>query len=203
MADTHEHLANLVRLALADHHPPPGVCAGGRGPDEPNLPGDDPLPIEHGAALQPLHGPPVGDSPHLDDVLPQHTVPRVGNPQRQLPVVGEQHQPLGVEVETPDREDPLRDLAPEVVEDGRPPFGIVGGGHDLRRFVEQERARRLGGLEAFAVDLDGIPVEVGLTAERRHLPVDGDAALADQDLCVAARADPGARDELLDPLTCH
>jgi len=127
----------------------------------------------------------------------------VRDAQREVAVVGQDHQPLGVEVEPPDRVQLVPHLLADQIDDREPALGVVGGRHDADRLVEQQVAP-LGRLpQALAVDLDCIAREVGLLAEPRDLPVDGHPPVGDQPLGVAARAHARRRDQLLQALTGH
>jgi hypothetical protein len=158
---------------------------------------DHPLPFDDRAALELGAIVLVGHTPHLGHVLAQHPVARVRHPQGKLPVVGQDHQAFGVEVEAAHREDALGDLASEQIQDGRAPLGILGRGDEAARLVEQDVAQPLRRLEALPVDLHRIRAQLGLVSELRGAAVDGDPALADQIFRLATGTNAGARDELL------
>ena len=158
---------------------------------------DHPLPFDDRASLELGTVVLVGYAPHLDHVLAQHPVAGVRHPQGELPVVGQDHQAFGVVVEAAHREDPLGDLAPEEVQYGRAPLGVLGCSNKAARLVEQDVAKPLRGLEAFPVHLHRVGAQLGLVSELRGAAVDGDPALADQLLRLATGANAGARDELL------
>ena len=66
-----------------------------------------------------------------------HLVRRVGQPVRQLPVVGQEDQPLGVRVQPADVEEPLV-AGPDVVPQVGPPPRVGHGAEDPQRLVERQ-----------------------------------------------------------------
>jgi hypothetical protein len=199
VTDAAEHLSDLVGLPLPDHDAPPRVHPGRRWPHQRERLRRHALPLEHRAAGQVRAVRLVRHPLDLGVVLAQHAVARVRHAQRQLAVVGKQHEPFRVEVEAADRKDPLRNPSAHEVEDGRSPLGIVRGSDASDRLVEQQVAQRLGGLEALAVELDRVGGGIGLVTKGGGPPVDRDPALANHRFRIAPRAHPGAGDELLDP----
>jgi hypothetical protein len=127
----------------------------------------------------------------------------VRDPHREVAVVGQDHQPLGVEVEPTDRVQLVADLLPDQVDHRDPSLGVVGRRHNADRLVEQQVATRTLRPQPLAVDLDRVVFSVGLLAEVRDLPVDRDPAFGDQPLGVAPRAHACRRDQLLQALNCH
>ena len=118
---------------------------------------------------------------------------------RQPAVIGQQQQALGVEIEPADRDQP-RQAFRQIVEHRRPPFGVGMGGHQAARLVIHEQPRALARRQRLAVDGDDV---VGGDVERRRIDdaaVDGDAALHDPFLGIAARGEAGARHHLGDAL---
>ena len=118
---------------------------------------------------------------------------------RQPAVIGQQQQALGVEIEPADRDQP-RQAFRQIVEHRRPPLGIGMRGHQPARLVIHEQPRALARRQRLAVDGDDV---VGGDVERRRIDdaaVDGDAALRDPFLGVAARGEAGARHHLGDAL---
>ena len=116
---------------------------------------------------------------------------------REAAVVGEEQQALGVDVEPADRDD-ARQVRRQGVENGRPPLGIAGGGDEAAGLVEQEEPGALGRGEPLAVDPDVVLVGHVVGGALEHLAVDGDAALGDPGLRLAARAQARARHHLGD-----
>lgn len=118
---------------------------------------------------------------------------------RQLAVIGQQQQALGVQVETPDRDQPGQVLG-QRLEHRRPALGIAVGGHQAGRLVVAEDPRRLALGHQLAVDGEKVS---GRDLDRRggqHLAVDRHAAGLDQPLDLAARRHPGPRQRLGHPL---
>jgi len=198
-----KQLAHLVALALADHDLPPRVGTRGGRPHHLDRLRHHPPFIDDHAAAQSLDRRRVRDAGDLDQVLAQHAVPRVRHAQREVAVVGQDHQPLGVKVEAADRVQLVPHLLPHQVDDGDAPLGVVGRRHHPDRLVEQQVAPHGLGLQSLAVDLDRVAGEVGLIADPRDLAVDRDPAFGDQPLRVAARAHAGRGDQLLQAFTCH
>jgi hypothetical protein len=203
MPDPMEHLPDLVGLPLADHDPPPRVQTRRRGTHQRQRLRRNPYSVENRATneTRPRRG--IGHPLHLHVVLAQHAVAGMADAQRQLAVVGEQHQPLGVEIQPPDRKHPLADSLAHEIEDGRPSLGIGSRGHHARGLVKQEVPRGLRRLEPLAVDLHRVGRRIGLIAEGGGAPVDRDPAFADERFRVAPRAHPGAGNQLLETFKGH
>jgi hypothetical protein len=103
----------------------------------------------------------------------------------QVAVIGEQQESLGVEIEAPDGEDALADIANEI-HDGGAAFGIADRGHELPGLVEHDVDMLLGALDAFAVDADIVGLKVGFRAERGYgFTVNGYTSASDELLCLA------------------
>jgi len=114
---------------------------------------------------------------------------------RQSAVIGEQQQAFGVEIEPADRDQPRQSFR-QVVEHGRPSLGIGMRGHQAARLVEHEQPRALARRQRLAVDRNHI---VAGDVERRRVDdaaVDGDAALRDPFLGIAARSEASPRHHL-------
>lgn len=115
----------------------------------------------------------------------------------QIAVIGQQHEPLAVEIQPSDRKHAHRDSVQEILH-GRATLRIVQGGHDVLRLVEDEIDIRLRRPQMLAVDLDVVPVRIDLGAELlHHAAVDRHAAGRDQLLSLAPRGQPCAGDEFL------
>jgi len=203
VADAFEQLPHLVRLALADHDPPPRVQSRRGRPHQLHRVGhhahahhDRAAPETHAVTL-------VRNSPDLDAVLAQHAVAGVRQPQGELAIVGQDDKTLRVEVEASHWKDALADFAAEEVEHGGAALGVGGRGDEPVRLVQREVAQPLWGFQPLAVHFHGIPLRVGLVAERRRSAVDRHAALPDERLRLAARTHACASDQLLQPLTRH
>jgi hypothetical protein len=139
---------------------------------------------------------------HLGQIGLRHAMRRVGQSLRQLAVVGEQQQPLGVGVEAPDVEEPL--LATSQVIPHARPTAVVGHGRlDPPRLVEREhdvpRSRR----DAHAVDLDDGRPGVDPQALLEHDPtVDLDPAFVDHLFAGPPASDPCGCQHLLKSDLC-
>ena len=93
-------------------------------------------------------------------IAPQPAGRRQFEHAREPAVVGEQQQPLGVEVEPADADEP-RQLLRQRAEDGRRPAGIGVRGHQAARLVIEEEPRALARGQRLAIDRDAV-------ARRRH-----------------------------------
>ncbi len=139
---------------------------------------------------------------HADRVFALDLVARMHHPVRKFAGVGEEQEPLGVEIEATDR-DPLAvaDIG-QLLEHRRPPFGIVARDDLAGGLVIQEDTRaRLGEtyLHEFAINPHFVT--------RRHflphvcgLAVHGDAAGEDHFFHRAARAEAARRQHLVQAL---
>lgn len=110
-------------------------------------------------------------------------------------IIGQQQQPLGVEIEAADGKQP-RQIGRQIVEDGRAAFGIAGGSDTAARLMIQEKASTFRFRQGLAVEQHLILVA---DIERRaidDLAVDADAAGGDEVLGVAARGNAGTRHAL-------
>src|SRR5580693_8552463 len=123
----------------------------------------------------------------------------VGEPVRQLTVVGEQHQALGVVVQPADMEEPLG-LVAEEVRDGPPAARVRHRRQHLGRLVEGQVDQARLGRDALAVDPDHLGLRVDPGAEPAHrLAVDLNPAGADHLLAVPATAESGLGQDFLQP----
>ncbi len=114
-------------------------------------------------------------------------------------VVGEEQQPLGVDVEASDGEH-ARQMTRQHLEHGRPTVRIALGGHETARLVIEPEARALGRRQGLAVDGDAVAARDVERGAFDDLAVDRDAALVDPVLDLAARAEARTRDDLGDAL---
>src|SRR5690606_748076 len=154
--------------------------------------------VQLDALPQPPQRPPGRRPRHLGQVLLLDAVGRVGQPVREVAVVGEQAEPLGGAVESAHRV--AAGPAGHEVDDGRPPLRVRGGRDHTPRLVEQVVDEALAGADADAVDLDDVRVGVGTVAEDGHLAVDPDPAGRDELLAGPPAADAGPGEDLLQPL---
>ena len=94
----------------------------------------------------------------------RHAVARMREPRRQVAVVGQDQQALGVEVEPADGVDVLAH-ARQQIDHRRPLLRIRSRRHVAARLVEQHVAMALGNLDAAAVDADVVVRRIGLRAQ--------------------------------------
>ena len=109
----------------------------------------------------------------------------------QRPVIGEQQQAFGVQVQTTDGDQP-RQPGRQGLEDGGAPRRIGVGGHQAGGLVIAEEAGRLAVVHHLAVDGEDV---VGLDLDRRrgqNLTVQGHPAGLDQALHLSTGGDAGA-----------
>ena len=132
----------------------------------------------------------------LGEVGLEHAVAGVLEAVREVAVVGEDEQALGVGVEPADVEEPLLAVADEVA-DVDPAELVAHRGDDAERLVEGEVDPRLVELDAHAVDVHGLGGADAHAELGDDLAVDLHPALADQVLADPARADAGRREQLL------
>ena len=119
---------------------------------------------------------------------------------RQAAIIGQQQQPLGIDVESADRHQAgqVGEFLGDIVENRRASLGIPVGGDEAARLVEQEEAGALARRQRAAVHSHAVfrrDVERGAGQNRA---IDRNAAFGDPDFGVAARAKPGARHDLGD-----
>ncbi|OGL03325.1 MAG: hypothetical protein A3I03_12705 [Candidatus Rokubacteria bacterium RIFCSPLOWO2_02_FULL_68_19] len=171
---------DLPVAPLRKGQPEPGGL--GRVPEEPHLTRlgqavgqhDTPLPPRQVAAR---HAP-----LNLDFVHSLHLEARVEQALGQRAVVGEEEQPLGVEVEPPHRKEPGALVLHEVEHD-RATARIAPGGEIPAGLIQQDVALGLRGRNGAAIHEDDVALRIGGGALGRHrLAVDGDAPFGDQPL---------------------
>ena len=90
----------------------------------------------------------------------------MGEPVREVAVVGEKQQSLGVLVEAADREHPR--LGGHEVGDAATSVRVAGRRDDAGRLVQQVVDQAGARADRDAVDLDAIDGRIDLVAERRH-----------------------------------
>ncbi len=207
MRDAEEHLAHLSRAPFGELDREPGVAAlfvpaaGALHPGDAARRGappleDDPLAqaIELRLVRRPLHL-------HLVGLVA--AVARMRDPLRELAVVGEQQQALGLVVEPPHRDQGLAPVLRHELNDRRPPGIVLDRGQVAARLVQQQVAMRSDALDLLVVDLDRVDGRIGLLAEHGDPSVDGDPPLAHQVFGLPAGSDAGSRQDLLQPLCGH
>jgi hypothetical protein len=119
---------------------------------------------------------------HKDVVDAADAVARMSEPVGEAPVVGEEQEPLGVEVEAPDRVEPHPEIRQEV-EHPRAPPRILPRCEIPGRLVKEHVTLGLGTREQAPVDLDAVPrrIGVGPQLDDRHA-IDADPPGDDQPL---------------------
>ena len=167
---------------------------------EPPGPVDAARPVlENHPALERLQHVRLEASLDEDVIDAADAVPGMGEMEREGAVVGQEEEPLGVEVEPPDRVEANAELRHEVEHEG-PPARILPGGEEPRGLVKQHVALRLGSRERPPVDLDAVPLGVGVGAQLGHgHAVDADATRHDQPLGRPPRRDARFGQELVEP----
>ena len=118
---------------------------------------------------------------------------------RELAIVREQHEALGVVVEPAHVEQPLGTVAEVVRDDGAAPVVRHRGQH-LAGLVERQVYDVLTAGDALAVDADDLVLRIHAGAEPADdLPVDLDSSLADELLAAPSAADASGGEDLLQP----
>ena len=139
---------------------------------------------------------------HERRVLALVAVPRMEDSVRPFAVVRQDHQALGLDVQPPRRPQALTARVDEAHH--RPTSALVTRrAEEAARLVDGEVNRRGGRPERPPVDLDAVSVRVGDIAQRGAPAVDADPTVDDELLRTPSRGEPGAGDELLEPLTGH
>jgi hypothetical protein len=162
-----------------------------------NLFRDDPLALDRDPVTKALEGG-VGRSHQSEDViLLVEAVARMHDAIRDVAIVGQEQQALGVAVEPADGIDPLGNR--HQIHYRAAVALILGGGDVAARFVEQDVAWPLR-LEQLAVDANSRASRIGLGAELGHDgAVDADAAGANQLFGGTARTDASRGEDSLQP----
>jgi hypothetical protein len=128
------------------------------------------------------------EHPHFVDA--RHPVTGMGELRRQFAVVGQQEEPLRLEIESADRVDVFPDAAQQI-HHRLTTVGVRTGGDVAARLVQQHVAVTLRQLDTAAIDPDVVR-DIRLRPQLPHgRAVDGDPALEDQLLRGAARGDAG------------
>src|SRR6185437_976318 len=128
---------------------------------------------------------------HLGQICLKHPVSRVREPMRELAVVCEQNQALGIEVEPAHVEQALAPIGDQV-SDGTPAPVIRHRAHDAGRLVQRE-IHQVGACRyPLAIDPDDLPLRINPRAEPANdLAIDLYPAGADE--LLAASPAPNAR----------
>ena len=139
-------------------------------------------------------------------VLALHRIAGMQQAIRPRAVVGEHHQPLGIDVQPSGgpQAGAGGDLGPIQEAHHAPPAPLVLRRRDVAaRLVHGDVDGFLRLPDGSAIHRDGIGLGVGRLAERCHLAVDRHPPVADQRLGAAARGQPGSRERLLEALSRH
>ena len=153
--------------------------------------------LEHDAVQQLLDGGPRDDAVHLGDVRLLHLVRRVRHLLREVTVVGEQDQAVGVGVEAAHVEEPLRTIGDEL---GQRAIGVRVRHRrgDPGRLVQHEVDVRADRRQPAPLDADHCRGRVDLGAEPGDdLAVDLHQPGEHQLLALATAGHAGLREELL------
>ena len=144
----------------------------------------------------------VRPSPHPHQVFALDAARGMHQAMGEIAIGGEEEKTRGVDVQPAD-DDPATLLQRrQVVEDGGPALRVPPRGHLADRLVvQQDLARgrlRRAQLQLAPVEADLI-ARTGAIAELRDTPGHGQAAVGDPLLDLAARAQTGGREQLLEP----
>ena len=132
-------------------------------------------------------------------VAPQPAGRRQFQHTRQPAVIGQQQEPLGVDVEPADADQPRQTLG-ERRENGRATMRVGMRRQEPARLVIEEEPRALAVRQRLAVDDDAVERRDVERGRCDLLAIDGDAAGRDPGLGLAPRAQPGARHHLGDAI---
>ncbi len=195
MADRVAHLSYLAIAPLANRNRQRGVS--GFAPGQLDVGRRRPASLDHHAAREPGEIARIGQPEHARLVDARHAVAGMGEPRREVAVIGQYQQAFRFEIQPPDRIDILPH-AVDQIQHGRPALRIRSRGDVAAGLVEQEVAMVFGHLHPAAVHTDVVARCVGFRAELAHAgAVDRHAALQDQLLGRAARGDARLRDDFL------
>jgi len=102
------------------------------------------------------------------------------------PVIGEEQESLGVEIETPNRIETSA-LWRKQIDDHRAPFRIAARADVATRLVDEHVVMRRGGRQRSTIDRDPISLWIGLCARlKAHLSVHADPTGDEERLSSAA-----------------
>jgi len=120
---------------------------------------------------------------------------------RQIAIIGQQQQPLGVKIEPANRQHPRHGVRKRV-KDGLPPFVIPRGDDQATRFVIAPQACWLARRKRLAVDSDAVGRADVQRGTCHDLAIDCDPAIFNSLLGFTARTYTSARDMFGDPFRC-
>ena len=136
---------------------------------------------------------------HFDQVRFGDMVPGMDQRLRQIAVVGQQHQPFAVRIQSADRKHADAHAMKQILH-RRPAFGIAQRRHDSLRFIQHDIGMRLDRLQMTAIDLDVIPSWIHAGSKFPYdLPVHGHPSLRDHRLRLPSRRQPRTCNHLLKP----
>jgi hypothetical protein len=192
-----EHILDLAILALTDRKGEPDIAALhaiDAGFDRAIADAVDGDPLPQPLQLVRPHAA-VGTHP----IAPQPAGRRQLEHASEPTVIGEEQQPLGVEVEPSDTDQARQPLG-QRAEDGRPAARIGMRRHQPARLVVEKEPRALTPRQRLAIDGDAIGGGDVARGRGDPLAVDRHAPGGDPGLGLPARGETGARNHLRDPL---
>lgn len=199
VSDRVAHVAHLARASLVQRDREQRLVLAGAEPGVEQPHGrrrGAPAP-DRDAPAQPVQLALLRHAAHARVVLALHLVLRMQQPLRELAVVREQQEPLGVVVQPADGVDVLAHLGQQI-EDRRPVLGVLPRRHVAAGLVEQDVAVAPRHADALAVDADVVAERVGPRAQLEHGgAVHRHAAAGDEGLRRAPRRDSGGGEDLL------
>ena len=136
VADRLAEPPHVMPLPLVDRDLEPGL--GGQGFEHAGECGGGPAVGEPDAASEARERPRIGSAAHLGVVDAGDRLPGVEQRVGERTVVGEEQEPRGVQVESPDGVETLGDAADQGPH-RRPALGIVQRAHHTARLVEEQR----------------------------------------------------------------
>lgn len=192
-----EHAPDLAILAFAQAHCEPAIV---RGPAlEPRLDG----PIDHA-----IDGDAVregGKARLIDSAVRPHAIAPYPSGRRHLEpageaaIIGEEDQPLGIEIEPADR-DHARQMLRQTLEKRRSAPRIPVRRHEAGRLVASPQPGRFRGGDLLAIDQDAIETLDQHGRATKTPAIESDPPGRDHALDLPARGDAGTRKRLCDPL---
>ena len=196
-AEIFEHAADFAILALGQDHFDPHVCAGAAfeiGVDRAVAHAFDLDAVDQLLKLL-LRDRPVGAGAvgALDAGGGQFELAL------QLAIGGEQQQPLGIEIESPDRHE-AREVLRQPVIDRRATGRITLGDEQAGGLMIEEQPRRLGCGDGHAIDGDAVQRLQDRRGRIEHDAVECDPPFSDHPLDLAAGGNSGAGEQFGDAL---
>src|SRR5271165_1306762 len=206
MADLLKHLADFTIAPLNENQLIPGILSLANQPYSCRSRQDAAFmrsrlaALDHHSGAQQIQIRLLRSSAHLDEIRLLDPGGDAGQGVRQLAVVGHQQQAFARIVQPSHRKNPLT-TADELHHRGTL-FRVAHRRHVTLWLVDDVVPEALGTLQQFAIDADVIARRVGLGTQLGYdFPVDLHASGEDNLLSLAARANSGRGDDLLQPLT--